>query len=124
MRKLVNIETGETFSNEKLQSVNKALTDRLGELGYAFASVSPIPRIDRTKRVVDFQLQLDPGRRVYVRRINISGNAKTRDEVIRREMRQFEASWYDSERIRLSRNRVDRLGYFKSVEVDTEAVTG
>ena len=124
LRKLVNIETGETFSNEKLQSVNKALTDRLGELGYAFASVSPIPRIDRTKRVVDFQLQLDPGRRVYVRRINISGNAKTRDEVIRREMRQFEASWYDSERIRLSRNRVDRLGYFKSVEVDTEAVTG
>jgi outer membrane protein insertion porin family len=124
LRKLVNIKTGETFSNEKLQSVNKALTDRLGELGYAFASVSPIPRIDRTKRVVDFQLQLDPGRRVYVRRINISGNAKTRDEVIRREMRQFEASWYDSERIRLSRNRVDRLGYFKSVEVDTEAVTG
>jgi outer membrane protein insertion porin family len=124
LQKLVSIKPGETFSNEKLQAVNKALTDRLGELGYAFANVSPIPKIDRTKRVVDFQLQVDPGRRVYVRRINISGNAKTRDEVIRREMRQFEASWYDSERIRLSRNRVDRLGYFKSVDVDTEAVTG
>jgi outer membrane protein insertion porin family len=100
------------------------LTDRLGELGYAFANVSPIPKIDRTKRVVDFQLQVDPGRRVYVRRINISGNAKTRDEVIRREMRQFEASWYDSERINISRNRIDRLGYFAAVEVEPEAVSG
>jgi outer membrane protein insertion porin family len=124
LQKLVSIKPGETFSNEKLQAVNKALTDRLGELGYAFANVSPIPKIDRTKRVVDFQLQVDPGRRVYVRRINISGNAKTRDEVIRREMRQFEASWYDSERINISRNRIDRLGYFAAVEVEPEAVSG
>ena len=124
LQKLVSIKPGETFSNEKLQAVNKALTDRLGELGYAFANVSPIPKIDRIKRVVDFQLQVDPGRRVYVRRINISGNAKTRDEVIRREMRQFEASWYDSERINLSRNRIDRLGYFAAVEVEPEPVSG
>ena len=124
LQKLVSIKPGETFSNEKLQAVNKALTDRLGELGYAFANVSPIPKIDRSKRVVDFQLQVDPGRRVYVRRINISGNAKTRDEVIRREMRQFEASWYDSERINISRNRIDRLGYFAAVEVEPEAVSG
>ncbi|MFZ9757724.1 MAG: outer membrane protein assembly factor BamA [Burkholderiaceae bacterium] len=122
--KLQTLKSGEVFSQEKLLAVTKAMTDRMGELGYAFANVNPMPRIDRTSKRVDFTLQLDPGRRVYVRRINISGNAKTRDEVIRREMRQFEASWYDSERIRLSRNRVDRLGYFKSVDVDTEAVTG
>lgn len=124
LKQLVTLKSGEVFSNEKLLGVTKSISDRLGELGFAFANVSPVPRVNRTSKVVDFQLQVDPGRRVYVRRINISGNAKTRDEVIRREMRQFEASWYDSERIRLSRNRVDRLGYFKQVEVDTEAVTG
>jgi outer membrane protein insertion porin family len=122
--KLQTLKSGEVFSQEKLLAVTKAMTDRMGELGYAFANVNPMPRIDRTSKRVDFTLQLDPGRRVYVRRINISGNAKTRDEVIRREMRQFEASWYDSERIRLSRNRIDRLGYFKSVEVNTDAVVG
>lgn len=124
LKQLITLKSGEVFSNEKLLEVTKAITDRLGELGYAFANVSPVPRVNRATKVVDFQLQVDPGRRVYVRRINISGNAKTRDEVIRREMRQFEASWYDSERIRLSRNRVDRLGYFKQVEVETEPIAG
>lgn len=123
-KSLVTIKPGETFSNERLQSASKAITDRLGELGYAFASVTPLPEIDREKREVAFRMQVDPGRRVYVRNINISGNAKTRDEVIRREMRQFEASWYDSDRIRLSRNRIDRLGYFKEVAVDTVPVPG
>ena len=121
---LVKIKPGETFSNQRLQEASKVITDRLGELGYAFASVTPLPEIDRAKQQVAFVLQVDPGRRVYVRNINISGNAKTRDEVIRREMRQFEASWYDAERIRLSRNRIDRLGYFRDVSVDTLAVPG
>ncbi|MFZ9810444.1 MAG: outer membrane protein assembly factor BamA [Burkholderiaceae bacterium] len=121
---LNTLKAGETFSNERLQEVLKAMTDKLGSLGYAFGNVSPIPRIDRQAKTVDFTLQVDPGRRVYVRRINISGNARTRDEVIRREMRQFESSWYDSERIRISRNRIDRLGYFNIVEVDREAVPG
>jgi outer membrane protein insertion porin family len=124
IRKLVAIKTGDTFSNEQLQVAVKAITDRLGELGYAFGVVTPIPRVDRERQVVDFALQVDPGRRVYVRRINISGNSKTRDEVIRREMRQYEASWYDSERIRLSRNRIDRLGYFKQVDIGSEPVAG
>jgi outer membrane protein insertion porin family len=123
-KKLVTIKPGETFSNERLQNASKAITDRLGELGYAFASVTPLPEIDREKREVTFRMQVDPGRRVYVRNINISGNSKTRDEVIRREMRQFEASWYDADRIRLSRNRIDRLGYFKEVTVDTAPVPG
>ena len=121
---LNTIQSGETFSNERLQEVLKSMTEKLGALGYAFGNVSPIPTSNRETKTVDFVLQVDPGRRVYVRRINISGNAKTRDEVIRREMRQFESSWYDSERIRISRNRIDRLGYFNAVEVDREAVPG
>ncbi len=122
--KLVNIKQGDVFSNEKLQEVSKRINDRLGELGYAFSAVTPLPEINREKGEVSFVMQVDPGRRVYVRNINISGNSKTRDEVIRREMRQFEASWYDSERIRLSRNRIDRLGYFTNVGIDTEPVPG
>jgi outer membrane protein insertion porin family len=122
--KLITIKPGDVFSNEKLQDVSKKINDRLGELGYAFSAVTPLPEIDREKGEVSFVLQVDPGRRVYVRNIVISGNSKTRDEVIRREMRQFEASWYDSERIRLSRNRIDRLGYFTNVGIDTEAVAG
>jgi outer membrane protein insertion porin family len=121
---LNTLKPGETFSNERLQEVLKSMTEKLGALGYAFGNVSPIPNINRETKTVDFVFQVDPGRRVYVRRINISGNAKTRDEVIRREMRQFESSWYDSERIRISRNRIDRLGYFNAVEVDREAVPG
>ena len=121
---LNTLKAGDTFSNERLQAVSKSMTDKLGALGYAFGNVSPIPTINRATKTVDFVMQVDPGRRVYVRRINISGNARTRDEVIRREMRQFESSWYDSERIRISRNRIDRLGYFNVVEVDREAVSG
>jgi len=123
-KKLVTTKPGEVFSNERLQNVSKAINDRLGELGYAFASVTPVPEINRDTREVTFIMQVDPGRRVYVRNINISGNSKTRDEVIRREMRQFEASWYDADRIKLSRNRIDRLGYFKEVGIDTAPVPG
>jgi outer membrane protein insertion porin family len=122
--RLVNIKSGEVFSNQRLQALGKSITDRLGELGYAFASVTPLPEIDRNNRVVNFALQVDPGRRVYVRSINISGNNRTRDQVIRREMRQFEATWFDGDRIRLSRNRIDRLGYFKEVDIDTVPVVG
>ena len=122
--RLVNIKSGEVFSNQRLQALSKSITDRLGELGYAFASVTPLPEIDRNNRVVNFALQVDPGRRVYVRNINISGNNRTRDQVIRREMRQFEATWFDGDRIRLSRNRIDRLGYFKDVDIDTVPVVG
>ncbi len=123
-KKLVQIKPGEVFNNERLQDLSKAINDRLGELGYAFSNVTPIPQIDREKQEVSFVMQVDPGRRVYVRNVNISGNAKTRDEVIRREMRQLEASWYDADRIRLSRNRIDRLGYFKDVAIDTAPVPG
>jgi len=124
LSRLLTLKSGEVFSNQKLQSITKTISDRLGELGYAFASVVPIPEIDRNARTVDFALRVDPGRRVYVRNVNISGNMRTRDEVIRREMRQLESSWFDGDRIRLSRNRIDRLGYFKNVLVDTAPVAG
>lgn len=123
-KKLVTIKSGSTFSNQELQNVTKAINDRMADLGYAFSNVIPNPDIDRASGKVRFVLQVDPGRRVYVRRINISGNSRTRDEVIRREIRQFESAWYDADRIRLSRNRIDRLGFFKEVSVDPTPIPG
>jgi outer membrane protein insertion porin family len=124
LRELLQLKTGDAYSGKKVGETLKRMNDYLGELGYAFASVQPIPVTDREKRVVAFNFLVDPGRRAYVRRINIGGNLRTRDEVIRRELRQFESSWYDSERIRLSRERVERLGFFKEVQLETRAVAG
>jgi outer membrane protein insertion porin family len=124
LRGLLQLKSGEPYSGKKIGDSLKRMNDYMGELGYAFASVQPVPITDREKRVVAFNFLVDPGRRAYVRRINIAGNLRTRDEVIRREMRQFEASWYDSERIRLSRERIERLGFFKEVQVETRAVAG
>lgn len=116
---LFRIKAGEPFSGERLTASVRAMTDLYGQIGYAFANVNAIPEVDREKRQVAFNIAVDPGRRSYVRRINLSGNARTRDEVIRREMRQFEGAWYDSDRIRLSRERLDRLGYFTRVAIET-----
>ncbi|WP_332675334.1 outer membrane protein assembly factor BamA [Aromatoleum sp.] len=121
-RKLAAIKPGEIFSREKLTETTKAVSDRLGNEGYAFANVNAAPELDKEKREVAFTIFVDPGRRVYVRRINVGGNTKTRDEVIRREMRQMEGAWYDAEKINRSRTRVDRLGYFEDVAVETPAV--
>jgi len=120
--KLVKIKTGERFSAEKLQATTKALVDKLGEYGYAFATVNASPQIDPLHHQVDLTLQIDPSRRVYVRRINVVGNTRTRDEVVRREMRQLESSWFDSNRLALSKDRVNRLGYFSDVDVTTVPV--
>jgi outer membrane protein insertion porin family len=98
--------------------------DRLGNDGYAFANVNAIPQTDKQKQEVAFTFFIDPGRRVYVRRINVSGNSRTRDEVIRREMRQLEGGWFSSEKVNLSRRRIDKLGYFTEVNVETPAVPG
>ncbi|MBI1907387.1 MAG: outer membrane protein assembly factor BamA [Rhodocyclales bacterium] len=123
-RELVMIKPGDVFSRENLTSTNKALMDRLGNEGYAFANVNAAPEVDKEKREVAFTIFVDPGRRVYVRRINVGGNTKTRDEVVRREMRQFEGAWYDAEKINRSRTRIDKLGYFEEVTVETPAVPG
>jgi outer membrane protein insertion porin family len=124
LRALIHLRPGEVFSRERLTETTKLISDRLGNEGYAFAVVNAVPEINRDKNEVAFTLYIDPGRRVYVRRINISGNSNTRDEVIRRELRQMEGGWYSTDRLNRSRQRVDKLGYFSDVQVETPAVAG
>ncbi len=124
LKKLVTVVSGEPFSRQKLNDSTKAISERLGNDGYAFANVNAAPELDHEKHTAAFTIFVDPGRRVYVRRINIVGNTRTRDEVIRREMRQMEASWYDGTKINRSKTRVDRMGYFEDVNVETPAVPG
>jgi outer membrane protein insertion porin family len=124
LARLINVKPGEVYNGERINGIGKAVTDRLSVLGYAFANANPVPEANKEKREVAFTILVDPGRRAYVRHVNISGNTRTRDEVIRREIRQFESGWFDSEKVKLSRDRVDRLGYFEKVEVETPAVPG
>jgi outer membrane protein insertion porin family len=124
IEKLVQVKAGETFSAAKTNDTAKAITDYLGELGYAFANVNPNPQLDRANHTAALTFYIDPSRRVYVRRIQIGGNTRTRDQVVRREIRQQEAAWYDAGDIKLSRDRIDRLGYFQDVNVKTDPVPG
>ena len=124
LKKLVKVKAGDVFSRERLNESTKAIGERLGKEGYAFANVNAAPEIDKEKRKVAFTIFIDPGKRVYVRRINIAGNTKTRDVVIRREMRQMEGGWYDADRVTASKQRLDRLGFFSDVLVETPAVQG
>ena len=121
---LIKIAVGKPYNAETVAETTKAFTDYFGKFGFAFARVEAKPEIDRTNNRVQFVLQAEPSRRAYVRRIQVAGNDRTRDEVIRREFRQFEAAWYDGDKIRLSRDRVDRLGYFTQVNVETLEVPG
>ncbi len=123
-KSLVTIKPGQAYNANDVTQTIKAFSDYFGNFGFAFARIEPRPEIDRATNLVTVVLQADPSRRAYVRRINISGNARTRDEIIRREFRQMESAWYDGDRIRLSRDRVERLGYFKEVTVDTQEVAG
>jgi outer membrane protein insertion porin family len=122
VRKLIQVKPGEVFSRARLTESTKLISERLGNDGYAFANVNAVPELDREKQLATFTFFIDPGRRVYVRRINIAGNNRTRDEVIRREMRQLEGGWYSGEKIKLSRDRVERLGYFNEINLETPAV--
>jgi outer membrane protein insertion porin family len=122
LEKLIQLKPGDVFSREKLAASTKAIADRLGNDGYAFANANAIPEVDKDKRTVAFNVVIDPGRRVYVRRIDVAGNTRTRDEVIRRELRQFEGAYYDASKIQLSRRRIDRTGFFSEVNVDTQPV--
>lgn len=121
---LVKVPVGQSYNLESVAETTKAFTDLFGKFGFAFARVESVPEIDRTKAQVRLVMVAEPARRAQVRRINIIGNARTKDEVIRREFRQFEASWYDGDKIKLSRDRIDRLGYFKEVNIDTQEVAG
>ena len=123
-KSLVSIRPGEAYNADQVTQTTKAFTDYYGNFGYAFARVEARPEIDRTNNRVALVLQGEPARRAYVRQISVAGNSRSRDEVVRREFRQFEASWYDADKIRLSRERVDRLGFFKEVSIETREVPG
>ena len=122
--KLVGIGPGEVFSRKSATETSKAISDKLGDKGYAFANVNMVPEINEPKKTVDMTFFVDPGKRAYVHRINFKGNTKTRDEVLRREMRQMESSWASSSKIERSKIRLERLGYFESVNVETPPVVG
>ncbi|MSQ69715.1 MAG: outer membrane protein assembly factor BamA [Betaproteobacteria bacterium] len=124
LRRLVTLKPGEVFSREKLTESTKKITDRLGNDGYAFANANAVPELDKDKRTVGFTILVDPGRRVYVRRINIVGNTRTRDEVARRELRQLEGAFYDAQKLTLSKQRIDKTLYFSEVEIETPPVAG
>ncbi len=124
LRKLIKLKKGDIFSREKLTESTKLISDRLGNEGYAFASINPVPEANREKNEVAFTLYVDPGKRVYVRRIGIFGNTNTRDEVIRREMRQMESGWYSTDKLTRSKQRVDKLGFFSDVQLETPGVQG
>ena len=121
---LVGIGPGDVFSRKLATQSQKAISDRLGDEGYIFCNVNMVPEIDELTKTVRMTFFVDPGKKVYVRRINFSGNTKTRDEVIRREMRQMEAAWASSTKIERSKVRLERLGYFQEVNVETPAVPG
>lgn len=122
LAKMVSLKASDFFSREQLNESISRISDRLGNDGYAFANVNAAPELDKEKREVGLTLLMDPGRKVYVRRINISGNTRTRDEVIRREMRQLEGALYAADKIKRSRERVERLGYFSDVNLETPIV--
>ena len=123
-RKAMKVKPGDVFSRESLNQSTKAISEKLSARGYAFANVNAAPEVDKEKRQVAFTVFVDPGKRTYVRRVNITGNTKTRDEVIRQEVRQMEGGWYDDERVKLSKQRIDKTDYFSEVNVETPPVPG
>lgn len=124
LRKLITLKPGETFSREAMTESTQKISDRLGEEGYAFANINTVPQLDEANKKVTLTFIVDPGRRVYVRRINFKGNIKTHDEVLRREMRQAEGAWFSTGAVNRSKTRLQRLRYIESVDVETPAVPG
>jgi outer membrane protein insertion porin family len=124
LQKMVLVKPGQTFSRQLLEYTSDAITATLGNIGYAFAQVNPVPDIDREKRTVGINLQVVPGPRVNVRRIVFKGNTRTADEVLRRELRQFEGAWYSQAAIDRSKIRLQRLGFFETVDVENQPVPG
>ena len=120
----VLLRPGQPYRGNAVTDTTKRFQDLFGLYGYAFARIDARPEIDRATGQVAVVLTAEPQRRVYVRRIDVAGNTRTRDEVVRREFRQLEGAWYDGGLIKLSKERVDRLGFFKDVDVETNEVTG
>lgn len=124
LKPLIKIQKGDVFNRQMITETSKAIGDRLGNDGYAFSNVNAIPEINKEDHTAAFTFFVDPGKRVYVRRINLTGNTRTRDNVLRREMRQLESAWYAGDRINRSKERLDRLQYFDNVNLETPAVPG
>ena len=124
LQQLISLKAGDTFSREAVTKSSKAISDRLSNDGYAFANVNPVPEVNKELHTAAFTFFIDPGKRVYVRRINIVGNTRTKDEVIRREVRQLESSWYASNKINRSKERLVRTDFFSDVNVETPGVPG
>ncbi len=124
IRPLLRIRQGDTFSQRRVEQSSEAISRVLSNLGYAFSDITPIPTLDRDKKSVEIIFLVNPGPRVYVRRIEFKGNTRTQDEVLRREMRQFEGGWYSQAAIDRSKARLRRLGYFKTVTIETPKVAG
>lgn len=124
LRNLIEIEPGDIFSRKQVEATADNISSVLANIGYAFANVTPVPDVDSENREVSLNFFVDPGNRVYVRRVEFFGNYKTRDEVLRREMRQFEGAWFSQAAVERSRVRLQRLGYFSEVNVETPEVPG
>ena len=121
---VVVIKKGQFFSRTHITRTSESIVDLLGKAGYAFSNVNPIPQVDDKTKEVSLTFFVDPGNRVYVRRVNVVGNTNTSDEVIRRELRQFENTWISTTDVERSKQRLQRLGFFKEVSVETPAVPG
>lgn len=120
--KKITIKPGEVFSRKKISKSREAIIQRIGDEGYYFANINAVPEINSQKKTVALSFVIDPGQLVYVRRINFVGNTKTRDEVLRREMRQMEGGWISTSKVKRSLTRLERLGFFETVTVDTPRV--
>lgn len=121
---LIDVQTGDVFSQKTLVTIKDKITEKLSSFGYAFANVNAIPKLDEETKVANFVMFIDPGKPVYVRRINISGNVLTQDEVIRRELRQYEGALFSADKVKISKTRLNRLGFFETVDVKTPQVAG
>ena len=124
LRRLIYTNTGQVFSRARMEASIESITAVLANIGYAFANVAPNPTINRDDHTVDINYYIDPGKRVYIRRVLFAGNTGTKDEVLRREMRQFEGAWFSQAAIDRSKIRLQRLTYFEEVNVETPAVPG
>ena len=124
LRSLVHLKQGQVFSQQALEKTRKNLKSQVGKQGFAFSKLRIVPQIDEVKKVVNLSFQLDKGQRTYVRRINIRGNYRSKDEVFRREMRQLESSWFSKEKVERSKIRIQRLSFIESVKITTSPVAG